>query len=123
MLCASRRRPAPLRPSGAIKDHQFKTEVGAMLPHFAESLHELRTVDWSEESHIGACYSFPAPGAMTKVMPILRQGLGNLYFVGEHCDAAFVGYMEGALASGLRVAEMIAVKKPNMLPQPSSRVA
>lgn len=94
-----------------------------MLPHFAESLHELRTVDWSQELYFGGCYSFPAPGAVTKVMPVLCQGLGNLYFVGEHCDAAFVGYMEGALASGLRVAETIAGKKPNLLPKPSSRVA
>lgn len=94
-----------------------------MLPHFAESLHELRTVDWSQESYFGACYSFPAPGAVTKVMPLLRQGLGNLYFVGEHCDAAFVGYMEGALASGLRVAESIARKTANPLAEPSSRVA
>jgi monoamine oxidase len=93
----------------------FKNEVALMLPHFTQSLRELRIIDWSQEKHFGACYSFPAPGSITKVMPLLRRGLGNLHFVGEHCDAGFVGYMEGALRSGLRVAETIGAGKPSIV--------
>ncbi len=78
-----------------------------MLAGFAHAVKEIRLIEWSKESFFGACYSFPAPGSVTKIMPLLRRGIGNLHFAGEHCDAAFVGYMEGALASGLRVAEKI----------------
>ena len=33
---------------------------------------------------------------------------GRLHFAGEHTCYAFTGYMEGALRSGLRVAEQLA---------------
>ncbi len=78
-----------------------------MLRGFAGAVKEIRVIDWSQEPFFGACYSFPAPGSMTTIMPILRNGLGHVHFAGEHCSAAFVGYMEGALESGLRVAETI----------------
>lgn len=115
MPSASHPAQAPLQPSGAIKYLIFNNEVASMLPHFPQSLRELRIIDWSQEKHFDGCYSFPAPGSVTKVMPLLRRGLGNLHFVGEHCDAAFVGYMEGALRSGLRVAENIGAGRPNVV--------
>ena len=46
-------------------------------------------------------YCFPAPGQITRVGPILRKGLGKLHFAGEHTCFKFVGYMEGALNSGV----------------------
>ncbi len=79
-----------------------------MLCGFGDAVREVRIIDWGQEPYFGACYSFPAPGSVTKVMPLLRRGLGRLHFAGEHCSAAFVGYMEGALESGLRIADTIA---------------
>ena len=58
----------------------------------------------------GAGYSFPAPGQITKAGPLLRAGVGRLHFAGEHTSYKFVGYMEGALNSGVTVAKRIAMR-------------
>jgi monoamine oxidase len=39
-----------------------------------------------------------------------ENGIGNLDFAGEHTCYAFVGYMEGALQSGIRVCNRVMVK-------------
>ena len=36
--------------------------------------------------------------------PILRAPFDKLHFAGEHTNYAFVGYMEGALGSGVALA-------------------
>ena len=38
----------------------------------------------------------------------LVDGLGNLHFAGEHVCYKFVGYIEGALSSGVQVARKLA---------------
>jgi monoamine oxidase len=65
-------------------------------------------MDWPSDPWTQTGYSFPAPGQVTTVGPILRQGLGRLHFAGEHTCFAFVGYMEGALNSGVALARRIA---------------
>jgi len=41
--------------------------------------------------------------------PLLTKGVrGRLHFAGEHCCFAFLGWMEGALASGVRLARKFA---------------
>jgi monoamine oxidase len=67
-------------------------------------------MNWVEEPWSWASYSFPAPREVTTVGPWLHHGLGRLHFAGEHTCYAFVGYMEGALNSGLRVARQIAAR-------------
>ncbi|HKV98983.1 MAG TPA: NAD(P)/FAD-dependent oxidoreductase [Vicinamibacterales bacterium] len=65
-------------------------------------------MDWPNEPWTMASYSFPAPGQVTSQGPILRAPLGRLHFAGEHTNYAFVGYMEGALGSGIALAKRIA---------------
>jgi monoamine oxidase len=65
-------------------------------------------MDWPGMQWVGASYSFPAPGQVTTVGPMLRRGLGRIHFAGEHCCYKFVGYMEGALSSGVELAKRIA---------------
>lgn len=67
-----------------------------------------RFMDWPSDAWTRASYSFPAPGEVTTVGPILASGLGRLHFAGEHVCPAFVGYMEGALESGIAVAKRLA---------------
>ncbi len=66
-------------------------------------------MDWPGFPFVGAGYSFPAPGQVTTVAPLLSQGHHNdkLHFAGEACCLKFVGYMEGALQSGVSVANRI----------------
>jgi monoamine oxidase len=55
-----------------------------------------------------ASYAFPAPGQVTSLGPLLHAGQGRLHFAGEHTNYAFIGYMEGALGSGIALAKRIA---------------
>ncbi len=71
----------------------------------------VRFMDWPGEPWTGAGYSFPAPGQVTSVGPLLRAPYGpggRMHFAGEHASYAFVGYMEGALQSGIAVAKRLA---------------
>ena len=66
-------------------------------------------MDWLDDPWTLGSYSFPQPGEVTRVGPLMHQSFrGRLHFAGEHTCYAFTGYMEGALRSGLRVAEQIA---------------
>jgi monoamine oxidase len=65
-------------------------------------------INWHNDPLARGTYSFPAPGQVTTIGPILEKGLGRLHFAGEHCCPAFVGYMEGALQSGVRLAKRLA---------------
>jgi monoamine oxidase len=68
-------------------------------------------MDWTSESWTQASYSFPKPGEVTTIGPILHRGLGRLHFAGEHTCYKFVGYMEGALYSGVSVARRIVTRE------------
>ena len=65
-------------------------------------------MDWPSDPWTMAAYSFPAPGQVTSQGPVLRAQLGRLHFAGEHTNYAFIGYMEGALGSGIAVAKRLA---------------
>jgi monoamine oxidase len=77
----------------------------------AREFERARFMDWPGDAWTLASYSFPAPGQVTTVGPILAEGLGRLHFAGEHANYAFVGYMEGALGSGIRVASRLAARE------------
>jgi monoamine oxidase len=67
-----------------------------------------RFMDWPADPWVKASYSFPAPGQVTTMGPLMAQPIGGrLHLAGEHTCPAFVGYMEGALQSGVREAARI----------------
>jgi monoamine oxidase len=71
-----------------------------------------RFMDWPSDPWVKASYSFPAPGQVTTMGPLMAQPIADrLHLAGEHTCPAFVGYMEGALQSGVRVAERIVAAK------------
>jgi monoamine oxidase len=67
-------------------------------------------MDWPADEWTMAGYSFPAPGQVTRIGPLLHKGMGRLHFAGEHTCYKFVGYMEGALNSGATIAKRIATR-------------
>ena len=73
----------------------------------AAATHSMQFIDWPAQRFSGAGYSFPALGEVTRCGPIWQAGIGPLQFVGEHTQHAFVGYMEGALRSGVAMAMRI----------------
>jgi monoamine oxidase len=67
-----------------------------------------RFMDWPSDVWTKASYSFPAPGQVTTMGPLLWRDKTRLHFAGEYTSYAFMGYMEGALHSGALVARAIA---------------
>jgi monoamine oxidase len=74
----------------------------------SKSLNDSRFFDWPSDPWTKAAYAFPACGEITRFGEILKNGIGRLHFAGEHTCYAFMGYMEGALQSGLHTAKKIA---------------
>lgn len=91
------------------RETNLARELESLFPGYSRHVRATRFMDWPRETWSMASYSFPAPGQVTAIGPLLRRGgvawgVKGLHFAGEHCDPAFVGYMEAALRSGLRVA-------------------
>jgi monoamine oxidase len=81
-------------------------------PGLADAVIKERFVDWPGFPLTRASYSFPGPGQVTAFGPLLvdgvtSDGLPPLMFAGEHTSYGFIGYMEGALSSGVRVARTL----------------
>jgi monoamine oxidase len=76
-----------------------------------EAYKDGRFMDWPNDRWVKASYSFPAPGEVMRCGPAYRAGhMGRLHFAGEHTCYAFIGYMEGALQSGLEVTRRLATR-------------
>jgi monoamine oxidase len=94
------------------RDKAFAAWYEQVYPGFKDNLVNIRYMDWPKEPWSGASYSFPAPGQVTKVGPLMAKPHmgGRLHIAGEHACYKFVGYMEGALQSGAAVAKRIAAR-------------
>jgi monoamine oxidase len=96
----------------ASRDKSFGEALEQFFPGYQENLVKTFYMDWPKEPWAGASYSFPAPGQVTTVGPLLARPHmgGRLHIAGEHACYMFVGYMEGALQSGARVAKVLAAR-------------
>jgi monoamine oxidase len=94
--------------SPAERDQRYLLEFDRFYPGFSQSLVRSRMMDWPKERWTMAGYSFPKPGEITTHGERLRNGIGHLHFAGEYVCYAFIGYMEGALKSGVDLASRLA---------------
>ncbi len=90
------------------REKAYAEAFEAIYPGFRDNLAKTRYMDWPGDPLTMTGYSFPAPGQVTTVGPLLRKGLDRLHFCGEHTSYQFVGYMEGALNSGASLAKRLA---------------
>jgi monoamine oxidase len=80
-----------------------------VYPRLGPALKRDRFMNWPEDPWTEAAYYFPRLGEVTEWGPFFKSGYKDwLHFAGEHTCYAFVGYMEGALNSGYRLAKRIA---------------
>ncbi len=101
------------------KDEAYLTALTEIYPALRENFVQGRFMNWPNEMWTGGGYSFPAPKQVTTIGPILHAGIGRLHFAGEHACYKFVGYMEGALNSGVAVAKRIAQRDAGaVMPEP-----
>jgi monoamine oxidase len=80
-----------------------------VYPKLERSFTDSKFMDWPNDPWVLASYAFPAPNEVMRCGPIFEKGLyGRLHFAGEHTSYAFMGYMEGALHSGVMAAKKLA---------------
>lgn len=61
--------------------------------------------DWQVDEHAGGCYvSLLAPGVLSAAACSLRAAFGRVHFAGTETATHHLGYLEGAIESGQRVA-------------------
>jgi monoamine oxidase len=95
--------------SPAERTERYLATLSPVYTGLRASFERARFMDWPSDPLVKGSYSFPAPGEVTTLGPQLQQPLGGRVFLaGEHTCYAFVGYMEGALQSGVRAARRIA---------------
>jgi monoamine oxidase len=93
------------------RDAAYMDDLKKRYPTLPDAFVASRFMDWPGTEWTMASYSFPAPGQVTTVGPLLAKGIeGKIHFAGEHTCYKFVGYMEGALNSGVTVARRLAVR-------------
>jgi monoamine oxidase len=94
--------PAALRVENALVE--LSKVYRGIRPAFVKG----RFMDWPSDIWVHGSYSFPAPGQVTTMGPLLWNSESRLRFAGEHTSYAFMGFMEGALHSGALVARALA---------------
>jgi monoamine oxidase len=82
------------------------TQLDQLFPGSARLVSHTRTMAWLNEPFTQGGYTLFKPGDVTAHWQALREPAGRLYVAGEH-TAVHQGYMEGAVESGQRVAEII----------------
>ncbi|MCK5881565.1 MAG: FAD-dependent oxidoreductase, partial [Sinobacterium sp.] len=90
-----------------------RAQIDTMYPGADELFVTANVHAWHRDEYAMGGYSAYGPGQVMAYWHAFRQPHGNVYFAGEHTDDKFIAYMEGAVRSGLRVAEEIAGPGPS----------
>lgn len=93
-------RPEPERIENCLQ------AVEKVFPGSRELFVKGRSIAWEKDLFAQSSYSFYSIGSLTRIMPFLAVPEGRLHFAGEH-TSPFIGYMEGALESGMRAAREV----------------
>lgn len=100
------------RRAGAAPPEARRREVLAALARFfgEEAARPVEYVekDWSAEPWSRGCYAgVMPPGVLTEYGAALREPVGRVHWAGTETAVRWMGYMDGALESGERVAQEI----------------
>jgi monoamine oxidase len=95
----------------AVRQQNYMDAMQTVYPGVQTAVGPTRFMDWPNEHWAKASYYFPRVHEVTLWGPFWKAGWGGwLHFAGEHTCYAFMGYMEGALSSGYRLARRLAVR-------------
>jgi monoamine oxidase len=98
-------------PSDAARRAALQDQLRNVYPGIDTQIEKSKFMDWPHKLFTQGSYYFPAPNEVTAWGPFWKTGyLDWLHFAGEHTSYAFMGYMEGALSSGFRLAHRLAVR-------------
>ena len=65
---------------------------------------------WASYPYSLGCYTCYTTGQYTSISGAEAMPIGNIFFAGEHCDAEFSGFMNGAAKSGREAANTVLAK-------------
>lgn len=99
---------AGARSSTPDQKDQFKRELTKLYPNYPRRLNKTMFANWPKEPFIRTGYTSPKLGQIFTVGKALNEPFqGRLFFAGEHTQMDHFGYMEGALRSGERAAQLL----------------
>jgi monoamine oxidase len=81
-------------------------EIERIFPGARGLAGERVLTDWTNDPYSLGCYTCFGPGQWAASQGALHSSHGRLWLAGEHADG-HAGFMEGALRSGVRVAEAV----------------
>jgi monoamine oxidase len=87
---------------------EFTNRLRELYPGYIKNRNKVLFSDWPNTPFIKTGYVSPRLGQIFEIGPKLNKPFhGRLFFAGEHTQMDFFGYMEGALRSGNRAAELL----------------
>lgn len=87
----------------------YTAELSKPYPNYRANFIDSRFQNWPAEPFTRAGYAFPDMREITTIGPVWQKPfVGKLHFAGEFTCYKFIGFMEGALQSGISVARRIA---------------
>ena len=93
------------------RDRKYVRAMQTPYPGIGQEIRRSKFMNWSTERWSKGSYYFPQVKEVTVWGPFWKAGYCNwLHFAGEHTCYAFMGYMEGALSSGYRLARRLAIR-------------
>ena len=99
-------------------EKDFKLELKKLYPNYPDKP-RTRFANWPGQPFIKAGFVSPGKNQVFKVgKPLNEPYLGHIFFAGEHTQMDHFGYMEGALRSGERAANLLmrqACEPPEMV--------
>ena len=89
--------------------NRIRAEISRFLPGLEPHIVASYAKVWREDPFAGGAFAFAQPGQLRWIFPAARRPDNRLHFAGEHTSVS-IGWMDGALESGERVATEIATK-------------
>jgi monoamine oxidase len=86
-------------------------QTAAAFPELPDQFEGGAAKFWDEDEWARGAYTWFKPGQMRSLLPIIGRSEGRLLFAGEHASD-HPGWMQGALASGVRAAREVMGARP-----------
>ena len=111
----------PIKPGGHVPaPGDFTGELTHLYPDYPSNLNKTLFSNWPLEPFIKTGYASPRLGEIFSIVKKLNEPFHNLlFFAGEHTRMDFFGYMEGALRSGERAAQLLMQHSCGLLEKPA----
>jgi monoamine oxidase len=71
----------------------------------------MHVVSWEHDPWARGAYAYFSPRFDPALRPMLARAAGRVFFAGCHTSRDYQGYMNGAVESGRRVADEIAIAR------------